>query len=176
MSRIKIDLQKDLDKLKDLKVGDALLLSGVLYTARDQAHKKIQEDLESGKEIAFDIDNSTIYYVGPTPTKDGNVIGAAGPTTSYRMDKFTPFMLSNGMKIMIGKGKRDDGVIEALKEYGGVYLTAVGGTAAKLAQSIKSCEVIMYEELMSEAVRRLKVVDFPAIVTIDNQGNDFFRQ
>jgi len=176
MSRIKIDLQKDLDKLKDLKVGDAVLLSGIMFTARDQAHKKIQEDIESGKKIKFDINNSTIYYVGPSPTKDGNVIGAAGPTTSYRMDKFTPFMLSNGMKIMIGKGKRDDGVIKAIKEFGGVYLSAIGGTAAKLAQSIKNCEVIMYEELMSEAVRKLEVIDFPAIVTIDNYGNDFFRE
>ncbi len=176
MSRISINLQNDIHKIKDLKVGDAVLLTGTMYTARDQAHKRIQEDIESGKEIAFDIKNSAIYYVGPTPTKEGNVIGAAGPTTSYRMDKFTPFMLANGMKIMIGKGKRDDGVINAIKEQGGVYLSAIGGTAAKLAQSIKSCEVIMYEELMSEAVRRIEVVDFPAIVTIDNSGNDFFRQ
>ncbi len=176
MSRIKINLQKDLELLKDLKVGDAVLLTGRIITARDQAHKRIKEDVEMGKGIAFDINNSCIYYVGPTPTKEGKVIGAAGPTTSYRMDKFTPFMMEKGMKIMIGKGKRDEGVIDAIKKYGGVYLSAIGGTAAKLAQSIKSCEVIMYEDLLSEAVREIEVEDFPAVVTIDYNGNDFFRQ
>lgn len=157
-----------------LNAGDKVLITGVLYTARDSAHKKFLELLDAGKELPFDPKGQLIYYVGPTPTKPGEIIGSAGPTTSGRMDAFTPRLLATGLKGTIGKGQRSPEVLEAMKEHKALYLAAVGGAAALIAQSIKKVEIIAYEELGTEAVRRLEVVDFPAIVVNDSKGNDLF--
>ena len=148
----------------------------MLYTARDSAHKKFMELLDAGKELPFDPKGQLIYYVGPTPTKPGEIIGSAGPTTSGRMDAFTPRVLATGLKGTIGKGQRSPEVLEAMKEHKALYLAAVGGAAALIAQSIKKVEIIAYEELGTEAVRRLEVVDFPAIVVNDSKGNDLFAE
>ncbi len=157
-----------------LNAGDKVLITGVLYTARDSAHKKFIELLDAGKELPFDPKGQLIYYVGPTPTKPGEIIGSAGPTTSGRMDAFTPRILETGLKGTIGKGQRSPEVLESMKEHKAIYLAAVGGAAALIAQSIKKVEIIAYEELGTEAVRRLEVVDFPAIVVNDSKGNDLF--
>ncbi|MBE9528083.1 MAG: Fe-S-containing hydro-lyase [Proteobacteria bacterium] len=159
-----------------LSAGDKVLITGVLYTARDSAHKKFIELLEAGKELPFDPKGQLIYYVGPTPTKPGEIIGSAGPTTSGRMDAFTPAILATGLKGTIGKGQRSPEVLESMKEHKALYLAAVGGAAALIAQSIKKVEIIAYEELGTEAVRRLEVVDFPAIVVNDSKGNDLFAE
>lgn len=172
----KINIQKDIEKLKFLKPGEIVLLEGYLYTLRDQAHKRIVEAIKRGENLPFEIKNSCFFYVGPTPTKPGQIIGAAGPTTSYRMDPFTPFLLEKGLKIMIGKGKRNREVVEAIKKYGAIYFTTIGGAAALLASKIKSAEVILYEDLLSEAVRKLYIEDFPVIVNIDWYGNEFKRE
>lgn len=162
------------DIIKGLKIGDEIFLSGVIYTARDAAHKKLVDLLDEGKDLPFDIKGSVIYYVGPSPAKPGNVIGAAGPTTSYRMDPFVDTLLKVGMKGMIGKGKRSDNVLEGLKKYTAVYFGATGGAASLLAKSIVKAEVIAFPELGAEAVRRLEVVDMPLIVINDCNGNDLY--
>lgn len=161
--------------LKDLKAGDYIYLSGIIYTARDAAHKRIYETIMEEKEIPFPIKDSTIYYLGPTPAREDQVIGSAGPTTSSRMDKYTPLLLEKGLKGMIGKGKRSLEVIEAIKEKGGVYMAAVGGAGALLSKCIVTSKVIAYDDLGTEAIRELEVKNFPVIVVIDSDGNNLYE-
>lgn len=163
-------------ELEKLVVGDKVLLNGFIYTGRDAAHKKFLEALDRGEKLPFDIEGAAIYYVGPTPAKDGEVIGSAGPTTSYRMDSFAPTLLDLGLKAMIGKGKRDETVIESCRKNKAVYLGATGGAAALIAKCIKSSEVIAYDELGAEAVRKLYVEDFPLIVINETKGNDLYAE
>ena len=163
------------EEARKLKSGDSCLLSGVIYTARDAAHKRLCELLEQGKELPFDIKDSVIYFVGPTPAKPGEVIGSAGPTTSYRMDAYSPMLIAQGQTGMIGKGKRSDEVVAAMKEYGAVYFGAIGGCGALLSQCIKKSEVIAYEDLGAEAIRRLEVENFPIVVVIDSEGNNLYK-
>lgn len=161
--------------VKDLHAGDVVRISGYIYTARDAAHKRLYEALERGEKLPLDLTNNVIYYVGPTPAKPGEVVGSAGPTTSGRMDKYTPTMIEQGMRGMIGKGLRSQEVIDACAKHGAVYFVAVGGAAAVITQSIKSETMIAYEDLGPEAIRRYEVKDFPAIVCIDSEGNDFYK-
>lgn len=161
--------------IEKLKAGDKVLITGVLYTARDAAHKRLIELLEGGEELPFDIKGQLIYYVGPTPAKPGQVIGSAGPTTSGRMDVYTPRLLELGLKGTIGKGQRSQEVIDVMVKHKVVYLAAVGGAAALIAKTIKKVEIIAYEDLGPEAIRRLEVVDFPAVVVNDVCGNDLFK-
>ena len=161
--------------LAPLKAGDTVLLSGVVYTARDQAHKRMMEALDKGETLPFDLEGSAIYYVGPTPERPGEVIGSAGPTTSGRMDAMSPRLLDLGNKIMIGKGKRSEAVIEAIRACGAVYFGATGGCGALLSQCIKKAEVIAYPDLGPEAVRRLYVENFPVTVIIDSEGNNLYE-
>ena len=163
------------ETVKDLHAGDVVRISGYIYTARDAAHKRLYEALERGEKLPLDLTNNVIYYVGPTPAKPGEVVGSAGPTTSGRMDKYTPTMIEQGMRGMIGKGLRSQEVIDACVKHGAVYFVAVGGAAAVIAQSIKSETMIAYEDLGPEAIRRYEVKDFPAIVCIDSEGNDFSK-
>lgn len=162
--------------IEDLKVGDRVLLSGVVYTARDAAHKRMLEEYEKTGKFPFDIKGQVIYYVGPTPPKPGQVIGSAGPTTAYRMDKYTPKLHELGLKATIGKGFRTQPVKEALKKYKAVYFAAYGGTAALLSKHIVDVEVIAYEDLGTEAIRKLTFKDFPVIVANDIFGGDIFQQ
>jgi fumarate hydratase subunit beta len=159
-----------------LQVGDRVYLSGTLYTARDAAHKRIVEALERGDPPPFDLRGQVIYYVGPTPATPGRVIGSAGPTTSIRMDAYTPRLLERGLKATIGKGYRTEPVVEAMRRYKAVYLIAVGGAGALLAKRIRSARVIAYEDLGTEAVRELEVEDFPTVVANDIHGGDIFRE
>ena len=159
-----------------LRAGDKVLITGVLYTARDAAHKRLIELLDKGGKLPFDIRGQVIYYVGPTPAKPGYVIGSAGPTTSGRMDGYTARLLELGLKATIGKGARNNEVKEAMAKHKAVYLAAVGGAAALIARTIKKAEVIAYEDLGTEAIRRLEVVDFPAIVVNDAHGGDLFAE
>lgn len=163
------------EKVKELKAGDSILLSGYIYTARDAAHKRLIELLEKGSELPMDVSNQVIYYVGPTPAKPGQPIGSAGPTTSYRMDAYTPALLDKGLKGMIGKGVRNQEVIESIKKNGAVYFAAIGGAAALTGKCVKSSELITYEDLGSEAIRKLYVEDFPLIVVIDSEGNNYYE-
>ena len=160
---------------RNLRAGDSCLLSGVIYTARDAAHKRLCELVEQGKELPLDIKDSVIYFVGPTPAKPGQAIGSAGPTTSYRMDAYSPTLIGLGQTGMIGKGKRGPEVIAAMKEHGAVYFGAIGGCGALLSSSIKKAEIIAYEDLGAEAIRRLEVEDFPVIVIIDSEGNNLYE-
>ena len=162
-------------ELKNLQAGDYVYISGILYTARDAAHKRMQESLEAGENLPVDVENNLIYYMGPSPAREGRVIGSAGPTTSSRMDKYTPQLLDMGMGGMIGKGKRSKQVQDAIVRNGAVYFAAVGGAGALLSKSIISSEVIAYEDLGTEAVRKLEVKDFPAIVVIDSKGNNLYE-
>ncbi|WP_293446442.1 Fe-S-containing hydro-lyase [Persephonella sp.] len=162
--------------IKDLRAGDRVLLSGYVYTARDAAHKRMLEEYEKTGKLPFDIRGQVIYYVGPTPPKPGQVIGSAGPTTAYRMDKYTPKLLELGLKGTIGKGWRGHEVKEALKKHKAVYFAAYGGTAALLSKHIKSSEIIAYEDLGPEAVRKLYFEDFPVIVANDMYGGDVFEE
>lgn len=160
---------------RKLKSGDSCLLSGVIYTARDAAHKRLCELVEQGKELPLDICNSVIYFVGPTPARSGEVIGSAGPTTSYRMDAYSPILIAQGQTGMIGKGKRSPEVLAAMKEHGAVYFGAIGGCGALLSQCIKKAEVIAYDDLGAEAIRRLEVENFPVVVIIDCEGNNLYE-
>ena len=164
-----------LEKVKDLKSGDSVLISGVIYTARDAAHKRLCELADAGKELPFDAKDAIIYYVGPAPAKGDQVIGSAGPTTSYRMDAYSPTMIKLGQTGMIGKGKRSPEVVAAMKEHGAVYFGAIGGAGALLSRCIKKAEVIAYEDLGAEALRRLEVEDLPAFVIIDCEGNNLYE-
>ncbi|MBA7645647.1 Fumarate hydratase class I, aerobic [subsurface metagenome] len=161
--------------VRSLRAGDEVLVSGVVYTARDMAHKRLCESIEAGDELPFQLEGAIIYFVGPTPARPGRVIGAAGPTTSSRMDPFSPKLIAKGLKAMIGKGYRGDEVREALKKYGAVHLSAIGGAGALLSQHIVAAEIIAYEDLGTEAIRRLQVVDFPAIVAYDCYGGSVFK-
>lgn len=163
------------EKIKNLKSGDKVLLTGIIYTSRDAGHKKMLEQIEKGEALPFDIKQSIIYYAGPSPAKEGQVIGSVGPTTSYRMDNYTPTLLDLGLKGMIGKGDRHVKVIESMKKNCCVYFAAVGGAAALIASSVKKCEEIAYPELGAESLRRLEVVDFPMIVVIDYLGNNLYE-
>lgn len=163
------------DKLKELKAGDTVLLSGYIYTARDAAHKKLFELLNEGKELPFDVRDQVIYYVGPTPAKVGQPIGSAGPTTSYRMDAYAPMLIEHGLTGMIGKGIRSKEVINAMIKHGAVYFASIGGAAALSAKKVKSSELIAYEELGAESIKRLYVEDFPIIVAIDAYGNNYYE-
>jgi len=163
------------EELLKLKAGDRVMLSGTIYTARDAAHKRMAEALEKGEALPFDISGQTIYYVGPTPAKPGQVIGSAGPTTSGRMDKYTPALLDLGLKGMVGKGYRSPEVIESMKKNKAVYFATIGGSGALIARSIQSMEVIAYEDLGPEAIYKLSIKDFPAVVIIDSEGNDWYQ-
>ncbi len=164
------------EDVKKLKIGDKVLLNGVIYTGRDAAHKRLVELIEAGKDLPIDIRGQIIYYVGPSPAKPGKPIGSAGPTTSYRMDPYAPVLIAQGLKGMIGKGPRGEGVVSAMKRHGAVYLGAVGGAAALIARAIKKAEVVAYEDLGPEAIRRLEVEDLPVIVAQDAHGGDLFRE
>jgi len=161
---------------KDLRAGDEVAISGVIYTARDAAHQRLVKLIEEGKPLPFEPEGAIIYYVGPTPPKPGNPIGSAEPTTSVRMDSLTVPLLEQGVKGMIGKGGRSPHVVEAMKKHGAVYFAAVGGAAALISQSIKEVEVVAYPDLGAEAVHRMVVEDFPAIVAIDSLGNNVYEQ
>lgn len=171
-----IDLPLTEEIAKTLRMGDNVYLSGVIYTARDAAHERMTDQLAEGIPIPFDTKDATIYYVGPTPARPGTVIGSAGPTTAGRMDKWAPQMLSLGARGMIGKGARSKEVIEAMKKYHGVYFGAIGGAGALLAKCITQSELIAYEDLGPEAIRRLTVKDFPVTVLIDCEGNNLYEQ
>jgi len=158
-----------------LEIGDRVLVSGVIYTARDAAHKRLVDLLAAGQELPVDFQGQILYYVGPSPARPGRVIGAAGPTTSYRMDSYTPTMLQLGLKAMIGKGKRSPEVIAALQQYKAVYLGATGGAGALISQCIKKAQVVAFPELGPEAVHRLEVENLPAIVINDCQGRDLYE-
>jgi fumarate hydratase subunit beta len=161
--------------VRSLKAGDEVVVNGVVYTARDMAHKRLCEAIEAGRELPFELAGAIIYFVGPTPAMPGRVIGAAGPTTSSRMDPFSPRLIANGIKAMIGKGYRGEAVREALKEYSAVHLATLGGAGALLSKHIVASEVIAYEDLGTEAVRKLQVVDFPAVVAYDCYGNSVYE-
>lgn len=163
------------EQARQLKSGDSVLLTGVIYTARDAAHKRLCELVDAGKELPLDVKDSVIYFVGPTPAKPGQAIGSAGPTTSYRMDAYSPTMIREGQTGMIGKGKRSPEVIEAMKKHGAVYFGAIGGCGALLSKCIKKAEVVAYDDLGAEAIRRLEVEDFPVIVIIDAEGNNLYE-
>ena len=163
------------EALAPLRKGDLVYLSGVIYTARDAAHKRLVALAKEGKELPFPIENATIYYVGPTPAKPGQVIGSAGPTTSYRMDAYSPTLLRLGQLGMIGKGKRGPEVIQAMKETGSVYFGAIGGAGALLSRCVKSAKLVCYEDLGAEAVRELEVENLPLTVVIDSQGNNLYE-
>ena len=163
------------DMLAPLKAGDTVLLSGTVYTARDAAHKRLMERLDAGEELPFPLEGSAIYYVGPTPERPGEVIGSAGPTTSGRMDPYSPRLLDLGQTIMIGKGARSQAVKDAVVRNGGVYLAALGGAGALMAESVQSLEVICWEDLGCEAVRKLEVQDFPLTVILDAHGGDLYQ-
>lgn len=161
--------------IEELRAGDYLYLTGKLYTARDAAHKRIYESLEKGESIPINIEGSTIYYLGPSPAREGKVIGSAGPTTSSRMDKYTPKLLDLGLKGMIGKGKRSKEVVDAIVKNKGVYLAAIGGAGALLSKCIKEAEIIAYDDLGTEAIRELYVEKLPVIVVIDSMGNNLYE-
>ncbi|MBC8550906.1 MAG: Fe-S-containing hydro-lyase [Candidatus Brocadiales bacterium] len=172
-----IDLETPLSDstIEMLKAGDKVRISGVLYTARDAAHKRLIEMIESGKDLPFDVKGQLLYYVGPTPAKPGQVIGSAGPTTSYRMDTYAPTLIKMGLKGTIGKGGRSKEVLEAMKRYKAVYFAAVGGAAALIAKTIKKVEIIAFEDLGTEAIRKMEVDSFPAIVVNDTKGGDLYN-
>jgi len=173
-----ISIHTPLDEgvLERLKAGDRVRINGVIYTGRDAAHKRLVEGINRGEAPPFDITGQIIYYVGPTPPKPGMAIGSAGPTTSSRMDPYTPVLIQKGLKGMIGKGSRGDAVIAAMKQYKAVYFVATGGAGALLSRHIKRAAVVAYEDLGPEAVRELKVEDFPVIVANDVHGRDLFRE
>ena len=161
--------------VRELAVGDEVLISGVVYSARDMAHKRLCQAIQAGQKPPFQLEGAIIYFVGPTPARPGRVIGAAGPTTSSRMDAFSPKLIANGVKAMIGKGYRGDDVREALKRYCAVHLSAIGGAGALLSKHIVASEIVAHEDLGTEAIRRLEVVDFPAIVAYDCHGSSVYK-
>lgn len=160
---------------KELQAGDYVYITGIIYSARDAAHKRLYESIENGEHIPINLKNNIVYYLGPTPEREGQVIGSAGPTTSSRMDKYTPIMLKQGLKGMIGKGKRSPEVLDSIVKNNSIYFAAVGGAGALLSKKIKSSKIVAYEELGTEAIRELYVEDFPAIVIIDTKGNNLYE-
>ena len=175
MASVKITTPLTREAVRNLKAGDSCLISGVIYTARDAAHKRLCELAAQGKELPLDVKDSIIYFVGPTPAKPGEVIGSAGPTTAYRMDAYSPTLIRLGLTGMIGKGKRNEAVVSAMKEHGAVYFGAIGGCGALLSRCIKKAEIIAYEDLGAEAIRRLEVENFPVVVIIDSEGNNLYE-
>lgn len=171
--RINVPIKKQ--DLIDLRAGDYVYLSGIIYSARDAAHKRMYESMLEGKQIPVDLTDNIIYYLGPTPAKEGQVIGSAGPTTSSRMDRYTPLLLDNGLNGMIGKGKRSKEVMDSIVKNKAVYFAAVGGAGALLSKCIKESEVIAYDDLGTEAIRKMRVEDFPVIVVIDSEGNNLYE-
>lgn len=165
----------DNEIVNSLKAGDCVYITGTIYTARDAAHKRMYEAIKNGENIPFELKNNIIYYLGPSPAREGQVIGSAGPTTSSRMDKYTPLLLEHGLKGMIGKGKRSDNVIESMHKNNAVYFAAIGGVGALLSKCIKKAEVIAYDDLGTEAIRKLEVENLPAIVVIDNKKNNMYE-
>lgn len=161
---------------KTLQAGDYVYITGTIYTARDAAHKRMYEALERGEALPISMENTVIYYMGPSPARDGRPIGSAGPTTSSRMDKYAPALLDLGLRGMIGKGKRNAAVVDAMKKNTAVYFAAVGGAGALLSKCVVSSEVVAYDDLGTEAIRRLKVKDFPVIVVIDSEGRDLYAE
>lgn len=166
----------DAETIKDLKAGDFVSITGTIYTARDAAHKRMSEAFAGGEALPIELKNNIIYYLGPSPAREGRPIGSAGPTTSGRMDKYTPTLLDLGLKGMIGKGKRSAAVKEAIVRNGAVYFAAIGGAGALLSKAITTSEVIAYEDLGTEAIRKLEVENFPAIVVMDAEGNDLYER
>ncbi len=171
---IKTPITKEM--VADLTAGDYVYINGIVYVARDAAHKRMSEALERGEDLPIDVRENIIYYMGPTPAREGRVIGSAGPTTSGRMDKYTPTLLDMGLGAMIGKGRRSKEVAEAIVRNGAVYFAAVGGAGALLSKCIVSSEVVCYEDLGAEAIRRIKVKDFPVIVVMDSKGNNLYEK
>lgn len=172
---IKLSTPLTKEKISELKAGDSILLSGTIYSARDAAHKRLVDLLSDGKELPVDLNNEIIYYVGPSPAKPGKVIGSAGPTTSYRMDSYTPTLLELGLSGMIGKGARGKEVIDSIIKNRAIYFGATGGAAALIGKSIVSSEIIAYEDLGAEAIRKLEVIDLPLVVIIDSTGNNLYE-
>ena len=172
---IKITTPLTREDARKLKSGDSCLISGVIYTARDAAHKRLCERIARGEPLPFDLENAVIYFVGPTPAREGEVIGSAGPTSSYRMDAYSPTLIARGQTGMIGKGARGPEVVAAMREHGAVYFGAIGGCGALLSSCVKKAEIVAYEDLGAEAIRRLEVEDFPAVVVIDSQGNNLYE-
>lgn len=164
------------EEIEALEIGDKVLISGTIYTGRDAAHKRLVDLLDGNQPLPFEVEGAIIFYVGPTPSPPGRPIGAAGPTTSYRMDAYAPRLIEKGLRGMIGKGPRSADVKEAMKKYGAVYLAATGGAGALMAQAVKKAEVIAFDDLGPEAVRRLDVEDFPVIVINDVRGNDLYTE
>lgn len=164
------------EKVRDLMAGDYVYLSGTVYTARDAAHKRMYEALQNGQQIPIELNDNIIYYLGPSPAREGQVIGSAGPTTSSRMDKYTPLFLEKGLKGMIGKGRRSPEVIESMAKNHAVYFAAIGGAGALLSQCIKKSEIVAYEDLGTEAVRKLEVENLPVIVVIDQEKNNLYER
>lgn len=175
MERKKVNAPLSQGDIETLNAGDLVEITGTIYTARDAAHKRMIETLEKGESLPFEVKGNIIYYVGPTPEKENQVIGSAGPTTSGRMDKYTPQLLDLGLKGMIGKGLRTKEVVDSIKKNKAVYFSAVGGAAALISKRITKSEVIAYEDLGTEGIRKLEVKDFPVIVAIDCEGNDFYQ-
>lgn len=173
---IRVNLPMNKEAVRVLRAGQRLLLNGTIYTARDAAHKKLMESYNKGEELPIAINDIAIYYAGPAPARPGQVIGSCGPTTSGRMDAYAPDLMKLGQTIMIGKGLRNQTVIDAMHEYGAVYLTAIGGAGALLSKRIKKAECVAYEELGAEAIYKLEVEDFPVIVTIDSEGNNLYHK
>jgi fumarate hydratase subunit beta len=174
MAEIKLKTPLRDEDVEKLNIGDKVLLTGVIYTGRDAAHKRLFDLIEAGKELPIDVRGQVIYYVGPAPAKPGKPIGSAGPTTSYRMDAYAPKLMELGLKGMIGKGNRGADVVEAMKKHKAIYFGATGGAGALLARSIKKAETVAYEDLGPEAIQRLEVEDFPAVVINDTKGNDLY--
>ena len=165
----------DKETVESLRAGDYVKITGTIYTARDAAHKRLYEALEKGEKLPIDIEGTTIYYMGPSPAREGRPIGSAGPTTASRMDKYAPKLLDLGMVGMIGKGKRSQEVLDAIVRNGGVYFAAVGGAGAIISKTIKESEIVAYEDLGTEAIRKLTVEDFPVIVVVDSKGNNLYE-
>lgn len=164
------------EKVKDLKAGDTVLISGTIYTARDAAHKRLVDLLDKGEKLPIDVKDQIIYYVGPTPAKPGHALGSAGPTTSYRMDPYAPRLLDQGLRGMIGKGLRSKEVVESMKKNTAVYFAAIGGAAALIGKAVEKAEIMAYEDLGSEAIRKLEVKDLPVVVVIDCEGNNLYEK
>ncbi len=175
MDAIRLTAPLSREAVRTLRAGDSCLLSGVIYTARDAAHKRLCQLVAEGKPLPMDVTDGVIYFVGPTPARPGEVIGSAGPTTSYRMDAYSPTLIEQGLTGMIGKGKRGAEVVEAMKTHGAVYFGAIGGCGALLASCIKKAEIVAYEDLGAEAIRRLEVEDLPVTVIIDSQGTNLYE-
>ena len=176
MKRIRLTTPLEKEAIEKLKVGDEVYINGIVYTARDSAHKRIVEAIRKGEKPPFDLRGQIIYYTGPSPTRPGRIIGAIGPTTSYRMDSYAPTLMKAGIRGMLGKGKRSPIVISAIKKHKCVYFVATGGIGALLSESVKKAEIVAYEDLGTEAIYKLELKDFPAIVANDSYGNDLYQE